>query len=123
MGGDSIEIRNRKRLEEIKMERLSQKDLLEWLDKCWSLYKTSQNEYELTEQAYQQIRELILCEDMVQQYRDEMDMEHAELELTYLDIVLDLYEQLEAKSEEHDEMKTGIHEISQIVKMLKKDRR
>lgn len=91
------------------MERLSQKDLLKWLDKCWSLYKTSQDEFGLTQQAYQQIREAI-----------QSDVEHQELTANYIDIVIDLYEQLEAKSEENDEMKKGIHEMSQIVKMLKK---
>ena len=48
-------------------------------------------------QACEQINELIMCEDMVQQYRDEMEAEQAETELTYIEIILDLYEQLEKK--------------------------
>ena len=106
------------------MERLNQNELVDWLDDfkhAWSFYpKASVYKKGLMEQAYQQIRELILCKDMVQQYRDEMEAEQAEIELTYLDIVLDLYEQLEAKNKIHNEMKTGIHELYQTTKILKK---
>ena len=77
------------------MERLAQKDLLKWLDKCWSLYKTSQDEWKLAQQAYKQIKELIQCEDMIQQYRDEMEADQAEVELTLTTIILELLEQIE----------------------------
>ncbi len=76
------------------MERLNQDELLRCLDVCWSLYKTSQDEHQLMQQAYGQIEELILCDDMVQQYRDEMEAEQAETELNYIEIILDLHGQL-----------------------------
>ena len=90
------------------MSKLNQGELLDWLDDlkhAWGYYpKASLYKKGLVEQAYQQIRELILCEDMVQQYRDEKEAEQAETELTYIEIILDLYEriadlckQLEAK--------------------------
>ena len=81
------------------MERLNQKELLDWLDDfkhAWGFYpKASLYKKGLVEQAYQQIRELILCEDMVQQYRDEKEAEQAETELTYIEIILDLYKRIE----------------------------
>ena len=40
-------------------DELSKKELLEWLDKCWSLYRTSQDEWKLAQQAYRQIKQII----------------------------------------------------------------
>ena len=94
------------------MKRLNQKELLEWFKKNIDRHAFLQISHphlahtptERDKQAYQQIEELISCEDMVQQYRDEKEAEQAETELTYIEIVLDLYEriadlckQLEAK--------------------------
>jgi gluconate kinase len=100
------------------MKRLNQDMLLKALDDWWKdewnlkngmiralFFKGKKGKArEITEeitlrgQAYKQLRELVQCEDMVEQYRDEMEAEQAEIELTYLDIVLDLYEQLGDKS-------------------------
>lgn len=81
------------------MKRLTQKDLLESFEKLVTPARARQLMYygSRNEQAHKQIRELLLCEDMVQQYRDEMEAEQAETELAYLDIILDLCGQLEAK--------------------------
>ena len=87
------------------MERLSKKRLeylLAIMEKNSIEYSVVNDSYEIRlipeiQQACKQIRELILCEDMVQQYRDEKEAEQAEIELCYIDIILDLYEQLEAK--------------------------
>lgn len=106
------------------MERLTRDKLLKALDEWWNdewnlkggmiraLYFKGKTEKakEITEEqrlrnlVYQNLRELVLCEDMVQEYRDEKEMEQAEIELTYIEIILDLYErisdlckQLEAK--------------------------
>ncbi len=91
------------------MERLDQDELLEYLE-IWkdgfkkavekSKFLSALNkeikkaELERIEQAYKQVMELIMCEDMVQQYRDEMEAEQAETELTYIEIILDLHERI-----------------------------
>jgi len=97
------------------MERLTREQLLKTLDEWWqdawnirgglirALYlkgkiekaKEITAETNLRWQAYQQLRELVLCEDMVQQYRDEMEAAQAETELNYIDIILELCEQIE----------------------------
>lgn len=41
------------------MKRFNRDELLGWLDKCWSLYTTSQPEWGLAQQAYKQIESLI----------------------------------------------------------------
>lgn len=102
------------------MERLDRDNLLKTLDEWWAdewnlkggmiraLFlkgkiekgKEITAESELRSQAYQQLRELVQCEDMVQQYRDEKEAEQAEIELCYIDIILDLYDQLEKKKPE-----------------------
>ncbi len=95
------------------MKKLSKKeleDLLAIMERNSIEYSVVNNSYEIRlipeiQQACKQIKVLISCEDMVQQYRDEKEAEQAETELTYIEIVLDLYErisdlckQLEAKS-------------------------
>ena len=41
-------------------DELGREELLERLDKCWSLYNTSQDEWESSQQAYQQIKQILL---------------------------------------------------------------
>ena len=97
------------------MERLNQDKLLEALDNWWkeelnlkggqirSLFfkgriakgKEVLAEHKLRDQAYKQLKELIQCEDMVQQYRDEMEADQAEVELVLTTIILELLEQIE----------------------------
>jgi len=38
---------------------MKEDELLAWLDKCWSLYKTSRDEWDLSQQAYKEIVALI----------------------------------------------------------------
>lgn len=53
------------------MSKLKEEELLGWLDKCWSLYKTSQDEWELSQQAYQQIREIIKKPEVTEEWIEE----------------------------------------------------
>ena len=97
------------------MERLDRDNLLVALDEWWveelklkggvikalffkSRIKEAQGELDkqnLRNQAYKQLRELVQCEDMVQQYRDEKEADQAEVELTLTNIILELLEQIE----------------------------
>lgn len=84
------------------MERLDQNELLAQLDSFKAIYlkacKMAKTDKALTpcvEQAYKQLKELIQCEDMVQQYRDEMEADQAEVELVLTTIILELLEQIE----------------------------
>lgn len=93
------------------MERLGRDELLAQLESFEAIYfeacKIAKTDKILTpcaEQTCKQLRELVMNYDMVQQYRDEKEAEQAETELTYIEIILDLYErisdlckQLEAK--------------------------
>ena len=85
------------------MKRLDRDELLAQLESFEGIYfeacKIAKTDKILTpcaEQACKQLRELVMNYDMVQQYRDEKEAEQAEIELAYIDIILDLYEQLEA---------------------------
>jgi len=93
------------------MERLNQDELLGGLENLVAPARARQSMYygSENEQIHKQIKE------MIWDYA-----EHQELTANYIDIVIDLYEQLEAKNKICDEMRKGISEISQIVKMLKK---
>ena len=97
------------------MERLDRDELLKALDEWWKeehnlkggmltalVFKgkikkveETRTELNLRNQAYKQLRELVQCEDMVQQYRDEMEADQAEVELTLTTIILELLEQIE----------------------------
>ena len=97
------------------MERLDRDNLLIALNEWWmeelslkgglirALFfkgkiKKAQDELDkqnLRNQAYEQLKELVQCEDMVQQYRDEKEADQAEVELTLTNIILELLEQIE----------------------------
>lgn len=97
------------------MERLNRDELLIALDEWWldlinlkdgmtrALFFKGKivkanillAERKLRDQAYKQLRELVQCEDMVQQYRDEKEADQAEVELTLTNIILELLEQIE----------------------------
>ena len=114
MGGDSVETRNRKRLlnREVKMEGLNERELLEWLENAFKVWLVPPEEepeglvlHESAEQAYQQIKERI------QAYA-----EHQELTANYIDIVIDLYDQLEKKKPKLT--REWIDEKAEIMKSL-----
>lgn len=45
--------------DERKGRGFGEEELLGWLDKCWSLSRTSQGEYEKVKEVYEQIRKII----------------------------------------------------------------
>lgn len=70
------------------------KELLLMNELIQGQYRHSRARQERNHQACRQIDELIMNYDMVQQYRDEKEAEQAEIELTYIEIVLDLDERI-----------------------------
>lgn len=90
-------------LREVRTERLSREELLKELSFMNELtqgeYSHSLARQKRNHQACRQIDELIMNYDMVQQYKDEKEAEQAEIELCYVDIIIDLYEQLESEKE------------------------
>lgn len=93
------------------MSKLKKEELLEWLGKCWSLYKTSQDEWELSQQAYQQIEEMIQKPEVTEEW---IEMKAKELRDLMIH-VLKSYQEMSHK-EGGDKLKDFIRSLVEEIK-------